>query len=533
MNERNRSLLAAFLSLLVLAGWFFFFGQEPQPSSEGKSSPTVSPSPVPSAAPVTSTQLPMMEEKGSAGPETVKGLQTNLLEMEWTDRGGRLKKIFLKSYRADLLPFEGERGMTLVCDNCSRPLPDEGHTLAAESDRSLVYQSEGGGIFVQKAYAWNPDNYLLDLKVTLENRSQETFHGSPGLQWRARQFPEKPKGMLGFLKGPEDQRGFISNLGGKVSHEAGKDLAKEFRGVVPWSGIEDRYFLIALISRRLSSDQRLVLQRSGDRLDLSLYPMEVTLPPGGRYEETFSLYLGPKERNALQTAGVGLEKAIDYGWFSFFAIPILKLLQLFHSVINNWGVAIILLTIFVKLLMNPLTIKSMKQMKEMQRLQPRLAELKEKYKNDKQRLNQETMQLFKTHKVNPVGGCLPMLLQMPIYIALYKVLYNAIELYRAPFFLFYRDLSAPDPYFILPILLGVSMVAQQKLTPSTSVDPAQKQMMMIMPVMFTVFMLFLPLGLVLYIFVNTISSVLQQWMYTKDIGWRDLFSGRLKGQAPT
>ena len=188
--------------------------------------------------------------------------------------------------------------------------------------------------------------------------------------------------------------------------------------------------------------------------------------------------------------------------------------------------AILLLTIFVKVLMNPLTIKSMKQMKEMQRLQPRLAELKEKFKNDKQRLNMETMQLFKSHKVNPMGGCLPMLLQMPIYISLYKVLYNSIEIYHAPFFGFYKDLSAPDPWFILPILLGVSMVLQQKMTPSPSADPAQQQMMMLMPVMFTAFMLFLPLGLVLYIFVNTAMSVTQQWMYRKDIRWRDILRGR-------
>ena len=206
-------------------------------------------------------------------------------------------------------------------------------------------------------------------------------------------------------------------------------------------------------------------------------------------------------------------------------------MQLFYSVIRNWGIAIILLTVFVKLLMNPLTVKSMKQMKEMQKLQPQLAALKGKHQNDKQRLNMETMQLFKTHKVNPMGGCLPILLQMPIYIALYKVLYNSIELYHAPFFWFYKDLSAPDPYFILPVLLGISMVAQQKLTPSASVDPAQRQMMMIMPVMFTAFMLFLPLGLVVYIFVNTVMSVAQQWMYQKGIRWRDVFRRFKSGAA--
>jgi YidC/Oxa1 family membrane protein insertase len=330
--------------------------------------------------------------------------------------------------------------------------------------------------------------------------------------------------MLGFLKGPDNQRSFLYNLGGKVSRQ-GKEEAQELRGMAPWAGIEDRYFLISLISRRVSSEQLLRLQKSGEWLNLSLYPTEIILAPQARHEELYSIYLGPKQREALQVAGVGLEGAIDYGWFSIVAVPILKLLQIFHAGVRNWGIAIILLTIFVKVLMNPLTIKSMKQMKEMQKLQPQLATLKEKCKNDKQRLNTETMQLFRTHKVNPMGGCFPILLQMPIYIALYKVLYNAIEIYRAPFFWFYRDLSAPDPYFILPVLLGISMVAQQKLTPSASVDPAQKQMMMLMPIMFTAFMLFLPLGLVLYIFVNTFMSVVQQWMYQKGIRWRDVFRG--------
>ena len=179
-------------------------------------------------------------------------------------------------------------------------------------------------------------------------------------------------------------------------------------------------------------------------------------------------------------------------------------------------------------MMHPINLKSLKSMKAMQELQPRLKELQKKYKGNKERLNQETMQLFKAHKVNPMGGCLPMLLQLPIYIALYKVLWNSIELYHAPFFWFYKDLSAPDPYMITPIILGVFMVAQQKLMPSASADPAQKKMMMIMPVMFTVFMVFLPVGLVVYILVNTVMTVVTQWMYNKGIRMRDVLRFKFK-----
>jgi len=252
----------------------------------------------------------------------------------------------------------------------------------------------------------------------------------------------------------------------------------------------------------------------------------VVIPIGDTETSSFSVYVGPKDINQLKAVGVNLEKSIDYGWFTVISVPILYLLHFFYKIIHNYGVAIILLTIFVKLLLHPINAKSLKSMKAMQKVQPQLKELQKKYKDDKQRLNQETMALFKAHKVNPMGGCLPMLAQFPIYIALYKVLWNSIELFHAPFFWFYRDLSAPDPYYITPVLLGLFMVAQQKLMPSTSADPTQKKMMMLMPVMFSVFMLFLPVGLVVYILVNTVMSVTQQYLYNKGIRMRDLIRGK-------
>ena len=203
------------------------------------------------------------------------------------------------------------------------------------------------------------------------------------------------------------------------------------------------------------------------------------------------------------------------------------LLQLFYKVVHNYGLAIIILTVLIKLLLNPINKKSLQSMKGMQALQPRLKEIREKYGKDKERMNTETMQLFKAHKINPMGGCLPMLLQIPIYIALYNVLWNSVELYHAPFFWFYKDLSAPDPYLITPILLGITMFIQTKMTPSASADPAQQKIMMIMPIMFSGFMIFLPMGLVVYILVNTGMTILQQWMYKNDIRFRDLLRGRL------
>lgn len=530
MSQEKRSLLAGFLSLVVLLGWYFFFGSKMQPP--------------PASAPVSQTTAPETPFQASTAPSAsadktkkteprrIITRETPLMTLSWTNHGGHFGGAFLKKYRAglkkdsppiNLLGREGDKGGVLLCRSCNFSLPDETeYAVVSEGPASIVFEGERNGIGIRKEYTWSDATYLVNLKASLRNRSGQEIRGRLGLGWVSHQAPAEDGGMFGFLKGHQAGKNFIYDTGKTTERGAAKDEVREIPGAVTWAGVEERYFLGALISRRISADQILRYQRVGNRLELSLFAEEAALIPDGSRDEQYSLYLGPKESNALESTGVGLEKSIDYGWFAILAFPILKLLQIFHGISHNWGVAIILLTIFIKILMNPLTIKSMKQMKEMQKLQPKLAALKEKYKNDRQRLNTETMQLFKSHSVNPMGGCLPMLLQMPIYIVLYKVIDNSIELYHAPFFWFYRDLSAPDPYFILPVLLGVSMVLQQKMTPNPTADPAQKQIMMIMPVMFTAFMLFLPLGLVVYIFVNTVFSVLQQWMHQKDIRWRDL-----------
>ena len=230
---------------------------------------------------------------------------------------------------------------------------------------------------------------------------------------------------------------------------------------------------------------------------------------------------------------MSLEKSVDYGYLGFFCIPILWLLIFFQKILSNWGLAIIALTFFIKMILHPVNKKSMESMKAMQKLQPKLKEIREKYKDNREKQNQEMMLLFKSYKVNPMSGCLPLVLQMPIYFALYKVLWSAIELYHAPFFWFYKDLAAPDPYFISPVLLSVVMVLQQKYNPQAStMDPAQQKMMMFMPIMFSVFLIFLPFGLVLYIFFNMLVSFIQQYMIHEEVTFLDLLK-RLKVKKTT
>lgn len=229
-------------------------------------------------------------------------------------------------------------------------------------------------------------------------------------------------------------------------------------------------------------------------------------------------YVGPKDTDVLKKLGDGLQAAVDFGWFTIFAIPMLSALKWFYHYVNNYGVAIILLTLLVKLITYPLTFKSMKSMKEMQRIQPQLAKLREKYADDKEKLNREMLQLMRANGYNPMSGCLPILIQMPIFMALYNVLYGAIDLYGQPFFGWIHNLSDKDPYYVMPVLLAGMMFIQQRMTPNTATDPMQQRMMMMMPLVFGVMMLWLPAGLTLYMLINSVTSILQQVVINRSLG---------------
>jgi YidC/Oxa1 family membrane protein insertase len=271
-------------------------------------------------------------------------------------------------------------------------------------------------------------------------------------------------------------------------------------------------------------DRRCQLRKLDEReiVEASLLYPEAKIPPGKTQTTQFAVFVGPKDLEPLDTvtaAGGGdahLGESIEFGnWLQFLCRPMLWLLQLFFGLFGNWGVAIILLTLVVKLLTLYPTQKSMQSMKRMTKLKPKMDELRERYKDDKQRLNNEMMNLYKVHKVNPFGGCLPMLIQMPIWFALYRTLGNSVDLYRSPFVGWISDLTAPDPYYVLPIAMGLSMFAQQAITPQPMTGSQAKMMKYFMPGMFTVMMLWLPSGLTLYIFVNTLLTFGHQWYMNK------------------
>lgn len=225
----------------------------------------------------------------------------------------------------------------------------------------------------------------------------------------------------------------------------------------------------------------------------------------------YSSYFGPKKKEYLSKSGNQYEEAIHYGFFHFLSQPLMTVLKFFYKYIGNYGFSIILLTVCIKILFWPLTQKSYSSMKGMQKLQPEMKKLREKFGDDKQRLNQEMMKFYKEHKVNPLGGCLPMVIQIPVFIALYRVLLEAIELRHAPFMLWLTDLSAKDPYYITPLVMGATMFLQQKMTP-TNMDPTQEKLMLMMPIVFTFIFLNFPSGLVIYWLTNNILTIFQQYL---------------------
>lgn len=559
MKTEHRGILAVALSALFFLLWFTVI----HPSSKEGSQPERSAAPASSGSvPVAAEAQPLPAPRPASPPATLAAdpqghlpvktwsISNGVIDAEFTNDGGVPLSWRVVGYHRDASPTSAPIDLVSTSNAVPPPLalvfPGAGfafperprYEIAAADKGRIVFRWRSKEVEVIKTITFREASYLVDVAVEAKSLGGAALSVRPALLWSGLTPSPVSGGWLSFLKQPSVEiKAPVFYLDGKVKRET--NLGKmpprtEAEGQVLWAGIESRYFLGAVIPRVQGQGLAIEYGKGGEDGQLAegqglwagaILPA-VSAPAGESARALFSVYAGPKEIELLKQAGVRLEEAIDYGWFTIVAIPILYLLRFFHGAIHNWGIAIILLTIFVKLLLHPINVRSLKSMKAMQQLQPRLKELQKKFQDDRQRLNQETMQLFRAHKANPMGGCLPMLLQFPIYIALYKVLWNSIELYHAPFFWFYRDLSAPDPYFITPILLGIFMVAQQRLMPSTSADPAQQKMMMLMPVMFSAFMLFLPVGLVVYILVNTAMSVTQQHLYNHGIRMRDLLRGR-------
>jgi YidC/Oxa1 family membrane protein insertase len=527
MDTEKRVLIAIVLSLAVLMLWPYLMNRlypppPPPPPTEapaervGKDEPAraVREAPVwPEATPP-----PVAPPPPAAEPvqEVLVTVETPLYKAVLTSLGGAIKSMELKNYKVTLGGSEGVdiaatiAGISpLQTGIISTGFPE---LIPFEPSRERLVLTEGEegklvlsfvspeGVRVEKSFTFSADGYSIGTELVVLNDSRRKVTGEVQTLLTAAYDSQKASY---FHHGP------LWHVTDEAERQDADKALESGRGKLNWLGLEDKYFLRALMPGKgaeVKWDSEIL---SIDTSRASLYEA-FGLAPGEEMKYVYNAYLGPKHYDTLLSFRTGLEEAIEFGFFSFMAKPFLVVLNFFQRFLINYGLAIILLTCIIKVVFHPLTKHSLQSMREMQKIQPQLQALKQKYKDDKEKLNKEMMELYKRNKINPLGGCLPMILQIPVFIALYEVLSVAIELRHAPFIFWITDLSSKDPLYITPVLMGVSMLIQQKMSP-TSMDPSQAKIMLIMPVVFTFLFLSFPSGLVLYWLVNNVLSIAQQY----------------------
>lgn len=520
----KRTIIAVVLSVAVFYLFSFFAGQQkPVDTPAGQPEPStavaVAPSQgaVPAAAPA--VQLPV------APPTDVQLIKvdTPLYEAVFTTAGGALKSLTLKGYREKNSP---DAKQVVLAESADPDLPvastrGAGFALqpqvayaasakqldvAEGKTQQLVFTHVSPqGYVVRKTYLFDAAQYGIGLDTQLINNSPAPLTGALQ-QVITAPFEVKEKNSRYETYGSTV---FTDNSLQTDAPKAFASASKKYDKQVQWAGITDKYFLMALLADNGSAAAVEIKKNQAGFLESTVSSPGFTVAPGQSVTVSNRLFVGPKDIDILKAQGASLEQSLDLGWFTMLAKPMLHSLKFFYTFIPNYGVGIIFITIILKIVFFPLTHKSYKSMKEMGKLQPKMAALKEKYKNDRDAMNRAVMEMYREHKVNPLGGCLPMLVQIPVFFALYKALMFSIELRHAPFMLWITDLSDKDPYYVTPIIMGATMFIQQKLTPS-NMDEMQQKIMLALPVVFTFMFLNFPSGLVLYWLVNNILTIGQQ-----------------------
>lgn len=547
--EKN-TILAFVLSMAVFAAYFLFFSPpEPSGPSKGKGTDTVATqkeTPASQSSPAATATMPTAPAAKTALPAGQPfrdiAVKTKEFEAVFSEAGGTLKSLKLAAYK-ETLGSKDQKEMILVDQPQNYPLQLEwikkthpemaqARFVTDKDSLNLTPQQPKGtlsfrwtssqGLTVIKTYTLSYDSYRIDLAVEIINGTSQALDDNLSLLLENR-FPSSSDNSAAF-------QGALLLVNEKFNEQALGKVDKEevLTGKIQWGALADTYFMGTIIPLEDQQTASLKVSKPGpELLKIALVSSPLTLAPKGKKQIRYALYFGPRDTQILTPLGLELEKAVNFGFFDIVSKPLLWVLRFFNGAIHNYGWSIILLTILVKILFWPLTHKSYKSMKDMQKLQPKIAKIREKYKDNKEKLNQETMALYKTYKVNPMGGCLPMVIQIPVFFALYSLLGYAIELRHAPFFLWINDLSAPDrlpigvmiPYVgngipVLTLLMGASMFIQQKMTPTTG-DPTQAKMMLFLPVVFTFMFINFAAGLVLYWLVNNVLSIGQQYYINK------------------
>ncbi|MCX4189861.1 membrane protein insertase YidC [Methylophaga sp. OBS3] len=539
------------VSLLLWEAWQTDYVRPQQAAQQASSTETVAASDssqtdsadLPSLPATTSdsglADLPNMNGEQTAAAKSASQIRvtTDIIDVYIDLKGGDIRKLALLDYPVDAdqpdvpvqflndgtNPFfitqSGLRADGIAApthydvyqaDETSYALADGQDTLAVP----LRWQADNG-LIVTKTYTFKRDSYLVDVRYDVENDGAEAFSANPYAQFN-RTRPGDDSMLLYTYTGAvfsSDQNEYK-----KVDFDELDKTAYRTESTGGWAAMIQHYFVAALLPQSDAGQLRFY----GNAINSSNYTAGMFLPqltaaPGESASAEYRMYMGPKETHRLEDAAENLDLTVDYGVLTIISKPLFMIMEWFHKLTGNWGWSIVLLTILIKMVFFKLSAKSYRSMAGMRKLTPKLTALKERYGDDKQKFNQAMMDLYRTEKINPLGGCLPILVQMPVFLAFYWVLVESVELRQADFILWINDLTAIDPYFVLPVLFGLTMFFQQKLNPMPQ-DPAQAMMMKIFPIVFTVFFAFFPAGLVLYWLVNNMLSIAQQWYITRKMG---------------
>ncbi len=539
----RRALIAVVISLVILVLYqevvikrLYAPPPEPAPAEPTgfHGAPATEPEPAP---PSTDTLREAPAAQTAEAP--VEGrdvtVDTDLYRAVFTTAGARLKSLKLKTHRTTVAQDSPPQELVLPSASGALPLGIELRGAQGANDVAVTYQVDRQrldlsadatgtvtftglleGATIRKRFELQGDRYLLGLQIDVDNAPAE--YTEVAITWDGGRGGVDPIGgevlfdSVLALQGTKLQRQYFKNL----------DSGEVLDGNIAWAGLSGNYFLAALVPDGGSENAlRVWMKRFQETVVTQL------LMPQGEFSTHVELFIGPKDIDRLDAAGHSLRRAVDLGWFTFVALPMLQVLRHLNRFTGNYGVDIILLTILIKVLFYPLTKKSLQSMREMQKLQPEMAKIRERLKDKPEEMNKAVMEMYKRHKVNPLGGCLPMVLQMPVFIGLYQALRYAVELRHAPFLGWINDLSAPDrlgsvqlPFVehagfpVLTLAMGASMFLQQWMTPSAA-DPTQQRMMLLMPVVFTFMFINFPAGLTLYWLVNNILTIAQQYVMNR------------------
>ncbi|GAB4512337.1 MAG: membrane protein insertase YidC [Sulfuricaulis sp.] len=531
----------AMVLMLIWQAWEQHNAPPPAPVSS-----TATGTPAPAVAPgVPQAPVQRAAETATAGPTPTETLvsgmriqvRTDVIDAVIDSQGGDVRELKLRRYPVTLdkpeeaFPLMRDAGPELFIAQSGLigldgQYPNHKTPFAAAASHYTLADGQNelrvplnwrspGGVQYTKTYIFRRGDYVVDVEFAIKNDTRREWTGYLYSQFQRMHtatsgiFTVVPSYTGGAIYTPENKYEKIP-----LDDMAAQPLKREVTG--GWVAMLQHYFVGAWLPAKDERNEFYTDVLDGTRHVLGFKNLTPTkLAAGANGTIRTSLYAGPKEQKILKTLPAeGMDLTVDYGFLTVISAPLFWLLSWFHRLLGNWGWAIILLTVLIKAVFYPLSAKSYKSMAHMRKMQPKMQALKERYGDDRQKLNQAMMELYKTEKINPLGGCLPILIQIPVFLALYWVLLESVEMRQAPWILWIKDLSAQDPYYVLPIIMGVSMFIQQKLNPQP-LDPIQQKVFMVMPFMFTAMFLFFPAGLVLYWTVNNILSIAQQWRITR------------------